>query len=387
MNIAIFTDCFIPLVDGVVIATLNLAKGLADRGHTVHIIAPEYSNIKEFSYPHIKVKRVYAIPAFFYKGYKFTSPLSIEIIKYLKKENIDVIQFQTPITLGVQALLTARFLKKPVVGTFHTFFTDPNYIKHVGFSPPFVQKFTWEYAKKYYNQCDCITCPSESAKQELLNHGFKKPIIVVSNGIDPSVFNNSNWKNVKKEFNPHGPLLLFIGRIAYEKNINYLLQCFQFIIKKDPTVVLVIVGDGPQMEQLKKDILTLNLSKNIILTGKIDHNSLVKSGIFKACDVFVTASTTETQGITTLEAQANGLVCVGVNARGTKDLIKNNYNGYLVKEGDKKAFAQKVLNLLNDKKLYTYMSKNTLKEIQKHKITHIIDLWETIYTLLKTKQK
>lgn len=382
LRIAIFTDSFTPLIDGVVTATINLARGLADRGHKVYIIAPKYEKIKEFSYPNVAVKRIAGIPALFYQGFKITPIFSIAILNYLKKEKIDIIHFQTPLTLGFQAILIAKFLDKPLVGTFHTFITDAQYIKHAGMQNKLAQRFSWYYVRNYYNKCNMITCPSESAKEELVKNGFIKPIKVISNGIDLSVFDNSGWKKMKKKYNPDGKILLFIGRIAYEKNLDYLLECFLRVLKKEPSVRLVIVGEGPQMRELKAKIKELGLSGNVVLTGRIEHDALVRSGMFKASDIFITASTTESQGISTLEAQTNGLVCVGVDARGIKDLIKSGYNGYLVRKGDKKEFADKVLKLLKDERLYKRMKRNTLKEIKKHKIEKVIGAWEKVYRRL-----
>ncbi|MCX6707272.1 MAG: glycosyltransferase, partial [Candidatus Woesearchaeota archaeon] len=362
-----------------VTTTINLAKGLADKGHKICIIAPKHRKMKEFSYPNVTVKRIAGIPALFYQGFKITPLFSIAILNYLKKEKIDIIHFQTPLTLGFQAILIAKFLKKPLVGTFHTFITDAEYIKHAGIQNELARKFCWYYVKNYYNKCNMITCPSESAKQELMKNGFIKPIKVISNGIDFSIFDNSGWKKMKKKYNPNGKILLFVGRIAYEKNLDYLIECFELVLKKDPSVKLVIVGDGPQIGELKTKIKELGLSGNVVLTGRIEHDALVRSGIFKASDIFITASTTESQGISTLEAQTNGLVCVGLNARGIKDLIRNNYNGYLVKYGDKRKFANRIVKLLDDDKTYERMRRNTLKEIRKHDIKSIIKVWEEKY--------
>jgi len=382
LKIAIFTDSFIPLRDGIVTSTISLIKGLADKGNKIYIIAPNYKNLKEFSYPNVIVKRISGVPALFYPGFKFTPPINIKLIQYLKKEKIDLIHFQTPFTLGIQAILTAKILKKPLLGTFHTFITDEQYIQHLGINVKFLQNISWAYVRGYYNECNLVTCPSERTKNELIKNNFTKRIKVISNGIDLFSFDNSNWRKIITKHNLNDKTLLFVGRIAHEKNLNYLLECFELVLKKIPDTKLVIVGDGPQMNRLKNHVKYLGLSDNIIFTGKIEHEQLLKSGIFKACNLFITASKTETQGITVLESQANGLVCIGLNARGTKDLIKNGYNGYLIKDGNKKEFAKKIILLLTDKKLYRHMSKNTLKEIKKHDINKIINEWEKTYNQL-----
>jgi len=380
MRIAIFTDCFLPQIDGVATATLNLTKGLANRGHKVYIIAPKYRGVKEFKHKNIKVIRINAVPALFYPQLKISNPFSMSLYLKLKKEKIDLIHFQTPLTIGMQGIVLSRMLKVPLVGTFHTMIADLQYLKHGGINVKLAQNLTWKYARAYYNRCNLITCPSESTKKELLDNDFTKPIKVISNGINFSIFDNSKWKKVRNKYNPGGKLLLFVGRLAYEKNIPYLLECFKLVLHKSPNTKLLIIGDGPQVAEIKSFSERLELKNNIIFTGRINHEELIKSSIFKACDLFVTASTTENQPMTILEAQANGLVCICLNKRGVKDLIKSGYNGYLAKS--KKEFSNRIIELLSDNKLRSRMRKNTLREIRKHDIKKVITIWERTYSKL-----
>ena len=387
MRIAIFTDSFLPQINGVVTSIIDMSKGLADKGHEIYVIAPKYDGVNEFIYNNVQVKRVPSISAGFYEDFKFTSQFSLKILKYLRKEKIELIHFHTPITLGAQAIILSRLLKVPLIGTFHTFITDPNYLKHIKLNSRIIQRLSWAYVRIYYNKCDLITCPSNITRQELILNGFKKNIKVVPNGINIKLFNNSNWKEVKKKYNNDGEIILFVGRIAYEKNINYLLDCFSMVLKKMPRTKLLIIGDGPQMNELKSKINSLKLLSSVILLGKMEHCDFVKSSIFKACKIFVTASVTETQGIALLEAQANGLPAVGINARGTKELIKNSYNGYIVDYGDKRLFANRMMALLSNKKKYNRMSKNSVKVAKKYEIENIISDWEDIYLDLIKNEK
>jgi 1,2-diacylglycerol 3-alpha-glucosyltransferase len=382
MRIAIFTDSFIPQVNGVVTATINLAKGLADRGNKVYIIAPKYRKVKEFSYPNVRVKRVFSLPAFFYEDFRFTSFLSKSLVNYIRKEKIEMLHFQTPVTLGIQAIMVSRALGLPLVGTFHTFFTDSQYLKHIGLNSKIIQHLAWFYAKTCYNKCDLITCPSETTRKELLMHKIKKTVKVISNGIDTSIFDNSKCRSVRQNYNPEGKLLLFVGRVAHEKNILYLIDCFNLVLKKMPATKLLIVGDGPQRKDVRRKIKELGIQNNVIMLGRIEHKDLVKSSLFGACDLFVTASVTENQPMTVLEAQANGLVCVGINKRGMKDLVKNGFNGYLAETNKKGQFANAVARLLSDEKLHGRMKNNTLKGIKRHELSHVIKNWEREYSLL-----
>ncbi len=383
MNIAIFTDTFFPQINGIVTATINLSKGLSDRGHRVFIICPKFKNYEEkFKYKNVNIIRISSVPAYFYEDFRFASVISPQLIRGMKKEKIDIIHFQTPMTLGFQAILISKILRVPLVGTFHTFFSDPQYLKHMNLDYRFVENISWGFAKAYYNRCDLITAPSNETKKELIKNGFNEEIKVISNGIDFDQFDNSNKVKIKNKYNPDGDILLFVGRVANEKNLFYLLECFKIVVDNKPKTKLLIVGDGPQRNEVKDKIEELNLSKNVIMTGMIPHEEFVRSSIFGASKLFITASKTENQPMTMLEAQANGLVCIGLNERGIKNLIKNNHNGYLVKLGDKKTFSKKILDLLKDNKLYTKLKKNTNEEIKKHSLDEITKIWEKEYTAL-----
>jgi glycosyltransferase involved in cell wall biosynthesis len=388
MRIAIFTDAFYPYVSGVETAIFTLIKGLADRGHKVYLIAPKYGGgYKEFKYPNIEVFRVKSFPALFYEGFNATLPVSFSATKFLLNKDVDVIHFHTPLTLGMQAILFSKIYNKPLVGTFHTFISDPEYLRHIGLEYKFVEKMAWAYSNSFYNQCDLVTSPSQSTKRALLKNKVKSPIKVISNGINFGMFDNKNSAKIRKKYNS-GKLLLFVGRIAHEKNLPYLLRCFKKALHSVKDLKMLIVGQGPQFNEIKHIIHTHNLSKNVFLLGQIQHAKLVKSGIFGACDIFVTASTTENQPMTVLEAQANGLVCIGLNARGIPDLVKNKSNGFVLPVGNENEFANAIIKLATNEKLYKKMREATFKEIKKHDIKNVIAEWEkTYHSLLKSYHK
>ncbi|MFH1182365.1 MAG: glycosyltransferase, partial [Candidatus Woesearchaeota archaeon] len=315
-------------------------------------------------------------------GWKFTLPFDPLLLNYIRKEKIDIIQFHTPAMLGMQAIIIAKALDIPLIGTFHTFIMDPQYLKHIRLSHRLMEKFAWKWSNAFYNRCDLITCPSERTKAELIAKNCKKPMKVIPYGIDLSEFDNAKSPSVRRALNKKGKLLLFVGRLAYEKNIPYLLECFALMLRKLPNTRLVIVGDGPQEKLIKAKIRALGISKSVIFTGSIGHDKLVKSGIFGACDVFIHASTTETGPITLLEAQANGLVSVVVEGPGM-NLVTNNVNGYVVGQNDKKGFADAVVTLLTDAAKYNRMKKATLRIVRKYEISHVIEDWEMAYEKLR----
>ncbi|MBI2144640.1 glycosyltransferase [Candidatus Woesearchaeota archaeon] len=377
MRIAFFTEMFPPLVNGVAVSVAELAKKLADRGHTIYVFAPKYPG-HSFSYPNIRLmpRRAISVPK--YKNVKLALPFNPGIFRFIKKEKIGVVHFHTPTPLGLEGIVIAKLLRLPLIGSFHGYFMDKAYLKHVKLNYDFAERLAWKYSNFFYNTCNLVVCPSEGTKAELIARNCKKPVKVIPHGIDTAVFDNAKAALLKKDYNNCGKLLLFVGRIAHEKNILYLLECFALVLKKVGNAKLLIVGDGPQMADIKKKIVTLGMQGKVILLGEMEHEKLVKSGVYGACDVFVHASTTETGPMTVLEAQANGLVCVAVKSKAMK-LIRNNVNGYIVDANDKQAFADAVVKLLTKKSVYSRMRKATLASIKKYDMNYIASLWEKTY--------
>lgn len=380
MNIAIFTDNFLPQVNGVVTAVLNLAKGLADKGHKIYIVAPKYKGIPDFEYPNIKARYVKSKPAnFIYKDLKVVSPISIRSRKFIKDNNVELVYFVTPFTVAAKGIIIAKILKLPIVGTYHTFICEKEYLRHLKLDYEFIVDLAWRYTNSYYNQCEIVTCPSEITKERLLEGGCKRPVKVISNGIEKLDSPKAEILKIKKRINSKGKTLLFVGRLAYEKNLLYLLDCFKLILKEKPETKLVIIGDGPQKKDLVKRIKKLKLNSSVLLFGEIKYKDLMTKGYYNACDIFVTTSKTETFGLSVLEAQVNGLVCVGVNENGVKYLIKDKYNGFLVDPEDKTEFKAAVIKLIDDNKLYSKFKENNKEMIKKHDMKAVISEYEKTF--------
>ena len=377
MRIAFFTEMFPPLVNGVAVSVAELAKKLADTGHVIYVFAPKYPGYS-FSYPNIRLMPCPAISVPKYENLKLSLPFNLGIFKFIKNEKIELIHFHTPTPLGLEGIIIAKLLRLPLVGSFHGYFMDKEYLKHIKLNYDFAEGLVWKYSNFFYNKCNLIVCPSEGTKAELIARNCKKSVEVIPLGIDTGVFDNTKAAFLRKKYSEGGKLLLFVGRIAHEKNIPYLLECFALVIKKVGNAKLLIVGDGPQMAEVKKKIVTLCMQGKVIQLGAMEHEKLVKSGVYGACDVFVHASTTETGPMTVLEAQANGLVCVAVKSRAMR-LIRNNVNGYIVEPNNKQAFADAAVKLLTEKSTYARMRKNTLKIIQRYDNARIAGLWEKVY--------
>jgi len=388
MNIAIFTDTYVPIIDGVVTYLVQLSRGLAKSGHKIYIIAPKCkSKESELSFPNIEVKRINSVNVFFYEDYKLANPFSVKLLKYIIDKKIDIIHMHTPFMIGLQAISIAKFLRLPLLGTFHTHISHPDYLKHMKLNHKVFQKIAWEYCYMYYKRCDLITFPTEYSKNEFLknNKSKKLKVKVVPHGYNEELVHHGTATRTKNKYNPDGKLLIHVSRIAYEKNIPYFLDVFRIAIKSLPSMKLLIVGGGPQEKKIKALVNTMNLSDKVIFTGRVANKVLAE--MYAAADLFVSASTSEMGPVSFLEAQANGTVCMALNKGGQVEFIKNNVNGLLMPVNNKRAYANSIVNLLTDDALYTRMKTATIKEIKIHSPEKVVELWKKVYADLKSTRK
>ena len=383
LKIAFFSDTFYPQINGIVSSVINLAKALADKGHKIFIVAPVLDrDFTEFEYPGIKVLRIASIKASFYEDFRWTKIMSLRTFIVLKKEKINIIHFETPVGLGIMAINMAKLLNVPLVGTYHTFISDPQYIAHWKIFKPtvLIQNLSWIFTNQFYNRTDLTTAPSESTLVEMKEKGCNAPLMkCISNGINPELFSNKNTDKIIDKYALNRKSILYVGRISQEKNISVLLQAFFHAAYTDKDIKLLIVGDGPEFVNIQKIIKDSQFGNRIHLLGSIEHNDLIQSGIYGACEIFATASVTENQPMTILESQINGCICVGVNARGVPGLIKNGISGIIVEKGDYKAMGDAFLKILNSRDLLQSMKKETLSDVKKHFLSNIVEQWEREY--------
>lgn len=389
MRIGLFTDVFYPQINGVVTATDMLAGELARKGHEVHVLAPEFKDYHDdTSHPYI-VKRFPSIPAFFYEEFRLVLSPNPSILSYASKNNFDIYQFTTPLALGFESILLSRIFNKPLVGTFHTFFADPDYLKHIKLDNKLIEQIGWAYSNFFYNRVDVVTVPSQQTAVEIKAHGCKPPIRYISNGIVLSEFDNSKSPEVRSTFGIQDDDIgcLFVGRLAYEKNIDGLIRAFAASHRLDDRLKLLIVGGGPQEQDFKALVDRLNAGSFIKFVGRVAHDELLKSGVYGACPFFITLSKTENQPVTILEAQANGCITVCLPEKGLKTMIEHRKTGYFVSSDKPETFADEFLQLLANSSLQTSMRKHIKHHISEQSIDRIGEQWIELYSGLILKRE
>lgn len=350
MRIAIFSDTYYPSANGVVTVVHQSAQALAEAGHKVAIVtisSHTEKKLKEITAGKFEIIKLPSLPFWGYKGERLTLPLGSAWLK-IKKFKPEIIHSHTPFAVGWEAVLCAKALKIPLVGTHHTFFD--HYLKHIKLDYQWAKKlFSWKYVNIYYNFCDLILSPSEALSKQLIANGLSKPIKVIFNPTDTEFFRSpaDSKSELKKKADINGASIVYMGRVSYEKSIDQVIKAFAHLQKQMPKLTLMIMGDGPEKNKLKKLSLELGLDKKIIFTGRYSHDNALLD-LLCANDIFVTASKSENMPVSILEAMSCGLPVVAAAAKGIPEIVKNNQNGLLTEPDQPEMLAEKIKELLND---------------------------------------
>lgn len=390
MRIAMFTDVFPPSVNGVASSILLLSKELVRRGHYVKVFTPSIQKKERLTKKKlegIEVSYCRSLPSLIYPDIKLGLPFYPGTVYQLMKDKIDIIHFHTPMAVSADGILAAKMLGKPIVGTFHTYFMEPEYLKVMGMTSmgntveKAIVKLGWTYNNLYYNSANIVTTPTESTRKALVKYNIKRPTKTISNGIRMP-------KVDKKELTKHhlSHKLLYVGRLSKEKNLDIVIKAFKIVHEKLPAYKLIIVGDGPSKDDLEKLTVAENIEQAVIFTGQIPFEKLLSSKIYTDASIFITASTSETQGLSIIEAMSYGLPVVAVAKRGVPELIKD--NGLMSKTANAKDIATNVLRIVKNPSLAQKMSLASLKRAHKYSIENITTQMEHVYeNLIKSTVK
>ena len=236
-----------------------------------------------------------------------------------------------------------------------------------------MKKLTHHYTSSYYNRCDLIISPSKSLSKELFEHKIKKPVKVIPNSVYLDRIKVDKKKEyLKKQLGLEGKkVIIYFGRVSKEKSIDVLIDAFKLTTNEFDNIRLMIVGDGPAMNDLKKRTKKLGVSDKVIFTGMLSGKKLwetVASG-----DVFSSASTSENQPMSFIEAMALGLPMVCADAKGAPELCHNGKNGLLFSPGNKQDLAKKLIEILKDPEIIKKMSKASEKYANNYSNKYVID--------------
>ena len=363
MRIGIFTETYTPYVSGVVTSIMMLKKSLEDLGHDVYVVTINQDRLKYEYDEKEKVLRVPGIETGIYDNLKVSSIYPIKSTKIIKKWKLDIIHTHTEGSVGTYGRLLAKQFNLPVVHTYHTMYEDYMYLVTKGhFDKPakkLLEYFTVFYCDKTVSE---LIVPTKKTYDLFkVKYGIDREINIIPTGIDTDRFNKDNFdkKDIialrnKLGISKEDFVLLSVSRISEaQKKIKFLVDCQKQLNKKYKNIKLLIVGDGPDLEYFKKMCKGNN---NIIFTGMVPWKDV--SLYYQLGDIFVTASNTETQGLTVIEGLAASLPVVCLDDDSFKLAIIDDYNGYFFK--NKKEYINSVLSLYKDKNKYLTMSKQAI---------------------------
>ncbi|MCL2703816.1 MAG: glycosyltransferase [Defluviitaleaceae bacterium] len=355
MKIALFTETYLPVVNGVVTHVKILKEGLESLGHNVIIVTAD-SRFKRhkvignviYCPAIIKVKKIY--------NYGLASPFSPKRLQILKKINPDIIHIHNEFGIGISGILIAHLLKIPVVYTLHTMYDDYiYYIANKRFCK-IISRFSHSYLRKFTRFANAITGPSPKVEEYIKKCGIHKNVNIIANSVELDLFSreNADTRQVRDLRSGFGFfdddfIFAFCGRIGKEKNISQLIEFINKTVKPKDKIKLLIIGSGPYIEQHQSEVKDFNLEDIIKFAGRIEHDALPP--YYAACDAYITASISDTCSISMLEAMAMNLPVLHIRDDLNHGQVIDGVNGYIFNDAEE---------------MYVYMNK--LKDMPKEQL-------------------
>jgi glycosyltransferase involved in cell wall biosynthesis len=354
MRVLMVSDVYFPRVNGVSTSIQTFAREFTALGHVVTLLAPEYGQSEPEPFDVIRIPSRYL-------------PFDPEdrILRWgkiprhhdrLRAGDYDLVHVHTPFVAHYAGVALARRLSLPVVESYHTFFEQ--YLdKYVPLIPgAWMRYVARHFSAAQCNDVDALVVPSLAMLEVLQRYGVATPAEVVPTGIELGQFDGGNGERFRREraLDPSRPLLLYVGRLAFEKNCDFLLRMLPKVRVQVPDVLLLIVGEGPARRQLERLSRQLGIEDNVRFIGYLQRDGSLED-CYAAADVFVFASRTETQGLVLLESMAIGTPVVSTAVMGTREVLQAGH-GCLIADEDEVDFAEKTVRVLADPALRAALS-------------------------------
>lgn len=325
MRILMISDVYFPRINGVSTSIETFRAGLRAENVSVTLVAPDYGKTQD-AHMMPADDSIMRLPA---RTIPFDPEDRLMHGRHLRRlpqtladQDFDLIHIQTPFAAHYTGLRLARQRRIPCIATYHTHFEE--YFHHyLPVMPrPFARGLTRRLARSQCNALDAVIVPSSAMQTALRNYGVTKPLHILPTGIPLAQFAASPDSDFRQRHGlpPDRPLALFVGRVAHEKNLHFLLEAMQHALSLNPSVALVIAGEGPALASLKKAAARLGIAGDVFFLGYLDRQSELPL-CYAAADLFAFPSVTETQGLVLLEAMAAGLPVLGIPAMGAADIL------------------------------------------------------------------
>lgn len=390
MRILMLTDAYFPRVNGVSTSIKTFRDDLRRLGHDCVLVAPKYPQTCEapddVDIIRLPSRRVPLDPEDRLLQWRRLNGWA----EQFTPGDFDIVHIQTPFTAHYAGLRIARRLGIPIVETYHTYFE--HYLHH--YIPALPASLTKAFARRLtLSQCGAtnrVISPSPQMAAALRAYGVTTPIDILPTGLPESAFIKGERSRFRSQ---HGisedrPIALFVGRVAHEKNIDFLLRMLVSLRKEVPDILMLIAGEGPAEHHIHKLAISLGVGESVQFLGYMDRARTLPD-CYRAADVFVFASRTETQGLVLLEAMAQGTPVVSTAVMGTADVLKD-MRGATIAPEDEAAFARLIASLLRDHdKRYSLShlaEKDALSWSSRAMAHRLVDVYESV-TLAKIQSR
>lgn len=362
MRVLITTDTYLPSINGVVTSVHTLYLELKERGHDVRILtlSENIHTKKQEDVYYLRSFRMYVYP-----GVRGTVPIERTFRKEIERWKPDIIHTQTEFFTMVIAKKIAYDLNVPLIHTYHTMYE--HYTRYLLKVDVIGRKSAKLFTKETLRTADALIAPTRKVEMTLRNYGMKQPVYVIPTGLPMEKiqrpFSREEKEKLRKEWgiSKEKKLIASIGRVGLEKNLDEIADYFIHISKNHPDIVWMIGGDGPYRKELQSRIERLHLSKSVIFTGMIAPEDIYR--YYKSADVFVSASISETQGLTYIEALMAGTPLLCKKDLCLEDILEEGKNGYYFE--NEHDFMTRLEELLYDENKRALLSEYAARSADK----------------------
>jgi len=363
LRIAMFSDSALPILNGVSVSIDALVDELRSQGHSVTLFTSRHPKAVDTS------PNVYRFPAMetpWTRGYPLAFPPFYPMLRKFRRHEFDVIHTHTPFTVGFVGLRWAESHRIPIVSTYHTLYD--RYAHYIPLPRRYVRFKIAKHTNYYYNRVDHVIVPSEAAQKWLIRHAVETDVSIIPTGAPKPGFIDRSETRQKLGIRPDERVMLYVGRLAQEKNLETLFAMSAIAFQEDPSLRLWLVGDGPHQAECRAHVRRLGIGDRVKFVGFIPRQEV--DAYYAAADLFVFASISETQGLVVQEAMAYGLPAVAVASGGAGEAVEHEVNGLLVRQ-DAREFADSVLRAFRDESLYSKLSDEARIGVRRHGVAEM----------------